>query len=104
MHTFFDGTISYNVLPGGCPKRDYELSTRLSDGAPSPSIFDLDRLQAKSRNTLDMEHDGRGNLTIRQRVVAHGPESACKQAWMLQMQLYAYTGLKVNIARGICPA
>ncbi|MDB5195368.1 MAG: hypothetical protein JWO84_552 [Parcubacteria group bacterium] len=100
MLQFLDGTIAFRPSPAHPKSWEHELVANFSVGVgPALPIFALDRLQKHCKGELDIERLSCGNIRMSRQVIAHGAESACKQAHDLRSLLMRVLGLWTNVAR-----
>jgi hypothetical protein len=98
--TIFDGTISYT--PEASRESRYVLVVRFSEGVERTILpKKLERLQATASGELNARCGSDGILELVMPIVAHGPESACKQAKDLARRIQRQLDLSVNIAAGL---
>lgn len=98
-HTFLDGTISFREAGSRTRGWIYDLMANFSPKVgPDIPVARLERLQKMYGGELDISRQNDGSIRICSEVIAHGPESAFKQARDLRSLLLAVLGLRTNVA------
>jgi hypothetical protein len=96
---FLDGTITFRQGKNLAKDWEYELTGNFSEGVgPTLPIFLLERLQTHCNGELEIERLASGGIRMTRKIIAHGAESACKQAHDLRSALLRVLGLWTNVA------
>ncbi len=99
MIRFLHGTITFRKDEDVPPGWGYTLEGTFPDGiGANVPIVALDKLQRRCRGTLDIERLDDNGMRIKKSIVAHGAESARKQAYDLRSLLLLFLGFRTNVA------